>query len=106
METSLSVLSMWMTFWFSPKTQVFEICRKHGLTIGLPKCEFAVSEIKFLGFTLSLTKDTDVIKDYPFPPINLNDPRKDLWMIKDEIFYLGKKTTFNTFENAQRNSVL
>ena len=25
--------------------EVFELCRQHGLTIGLPKCEFAVSEI-------------------------------------------------------------
>ena len=29
--------------------KVFHLCRKHGLTIELPKCEFAVSKIEFLG---------------------------------------------------------
>ena len=53
--------------------EVFELCRQHGLTIGLPKCEFAVSEIEFLGHRVSasgctpLSKHTDVIKDFPVP---------------------------------------
>ena len=29
--------------------KVFRLCHKHGLTIGLPKWEFAVSKIEFLG---------------------------------------------------------
>ena len=33
--------------------EVFLLCRQHGLTIGLPKCEFAVSKIEFLGHLLS-----------------------------------------------------
>ena len=33
--------------------QVLLLCRQHGLTIGLPKCEFAVPEIEFLGHKLS-----------------------------------------------------
>ena len=32
--------------------EVFRLCRKHGLTIGLPKCEFEVSKIEFLGHLL------------------------------------------------------
>ena len=53
--------------------KVFELCRQHGLTIALPKCEFAVSEIEFLGHRVSasgctpLSKHTDVIKDFPVP---------------------------------------
>ncbi len=30
---------------------VLLLCREHGLTIGLPKCQFAVSEIEFLCFS-------------------------------------------------------
>ena len=33
--------------------QVLLLCREHGLTIGLPKCEFAMPEIEFLGHVLS-----------------------------------------------------
>ena len=33
--------------------EVFLLCRKHGLKIGLPKCEFAVSKIEFLMDTSS-----------------------------------------------------
>ena len=29
--------------------EIFLLCQKHGLTIGLPKCEFAVSKIELLG---------------------------------------------------------
>ena len=53
--------------------EVFELCRLHGLTIGLPKCEFAVSEVEFLGHGLSssgcrpLVKHTAVIKEFPVP---------------------------------------
>ena len=32
--------------------QVLLLCRQHGLTIGLPKCEFALPEIEFLGHVL------------------------------------------------------
>ena len=32
--------------------EVFCLCWKHGHTIGLPKCEFAVSKIEFLGLWL------------------------------------------------------
>ncbi len=33
--------------------EVLELCRLHGLTVGLPKCVFAVSEIEFLGHNLT-----------------------------------------------------
>ena len=33
--------------------EVFLLCRQHGLTMGLPKCEFAVSKIEFLEHLLS-----------------------------------------------------
>ena len=32
---------------------VLELCHAHGLTIGLSKCEFAISETEFLGHHLS-----------------------------------------------------
>ena len=32
---------------------VLELCRAHGLTIGLGKCEFAVPETEFLGHCLT-----------------------------------------------------
>ena len=35
--------------------EVFFLCRKHGLTIRLSKCKFAVSKIEFLGHLLSPT---------------------------------------------------
>ena len=35
--------------------EVFVLCRKHGLTIRLPNCEFTVSKIEFLGYHLSAT---------------------------------------------------
>ena len=53
--------------------EVLELCRLHGLTIGLPKCEFAVSEVEFLGHNLSssgckpLVKHTAVIGEFPVP---------------------------------------
>ena len=34
----------------------------HGLTIGLPKCEFAVSKIKFLGHLLSASGCSPLLK--------------------------------------------
>ena len=34
---------------------VLELCRTHGLTIGLGKCEFAIPETKFLGQHLTST---------------------------------------------------
>ena len=33
--------------------EVLLLCPKHGLMIGLPKCEFAMSKIEFLGHLLS-----------------------------------------------------
>jgi len=53
--------------------QVLLLCRQHGLTIGLPKCEFAVPELEFLGHKLSahgcapLVKHTAAISDFPVP---------------------------------------
>ena len=53
--------------------EVFLLCRQHGLTIGLPKCEFAVSKIEFLGHLLPansclpLTKHSDAISAFPPP---------------------------------------
>jgi len=53
--------------------QVLLLCRQHGLTIGLPKCEFAVPEIEFLGHVLSargcspLVKHTAAISNFPVP---------------------------------------
>ena len=52
-----SASSTWMTSLYSPRTsshvdhlrEVFILCRKHDQTIGLQKCEFAVSKIEFLG---------------------------------------------------------
>ena len=53
--------------------EVFCLCRKHGLTIGLPKCMFAVSKIEFLGHLLSasgclsLLKYSTTISAFPQP---------------------------------------
>ena len=53
--------------------QVLLLCQQHGLTIGLPKCEFAVPEIEFLGHVLSangcspLVKHTAAISEFPTP---------------------------------------
>ena len=50
---------------------VLELCRAHGLTIGLGKCEFAVPETEFLGHRFSssslhpLPKHTSAIRDFP-----------------------------------------
>ncbi len=33
--------------------EVFKLCHLHGLTIGLLKCKFAVSEVEFLGHNLN-----------------------------------------------------
>ena len=52
---------------------VLELCRAHGLTIGLGKCEFSVSETEFLGHHLSssrvrpLSKHTYAIMEFPPP---------------------------------------
>ena len=51
--------------------QVFELLRLHGLTIGLPKCVFAVPEFEFLGHQLSssdcspLDKRASTISSFP-----------------------------------------
>ena len=53
--------------------EVFHLCQKHGLTIGLSKCEFAVSKIEFLGLLLSvdgcstLAKHSAAISAFPPP---------------------------------------
>ena len=53
--------------------EVFILCRKHGLTIGLPKCKFAVSKIEFLDHLLSatgcslLSKHSVAISAFPPP---------------------------------------
>ena len=52
---------------------VLLLCREHGLTIGLPKCQFAVSEIEFLGHRLTssgcspLVKHSAAISAFPQP---------------------------------------
>ena len=63
-----------------------ELCRVHGLTIGLGKCEFAVSEMKFLGHRLTssglhpLPKPTSAIHDFP-PPSDKPGLQRFLGMI-------------------------
>ena len=53
--------------------EVFRLCWMHGLMIGLPKCEFAVSKIEFLGHLLSanrcspLDKHSAAISTFPPP---------------------------------------
>ena len=53
--------------------KVFLLCRQHGLTIGLPKCEFAVSKEEFLGRLISatgcspLTKHSTAISAFTLP---------------------------------------
>ena len=53
--------------------QVLLLCRQHGLTIGLPKCEFVVPEIEFLGHLVSATgcsplvKHTAAVSEFPVP---------------------------------------
>ena len=41
---------------------VFLLCREYGLTIGLPKCQFAVKEIEFLGHRLTSTGCSPLLK--------------------------------------------
>ena len=52
--------------------EVFRHCRKHGLMIGLPKCEYSVSKIEFLGHLLSASGCSPLQKHsaaiYAFPP--------------------------------------
>ena len=48
--------------------EVFFLCQKHGLTIGLPNCEFAGSKIEFFGHllsTLPLAKHSAAISAFP-----------------------------------------
>ena len=67
--------------------EVFLLCRQHGLTIGLPKCEFAVSKIEFLGHLLSpngcspLTKHSANIFAFP-PPSDKPALQRFLGMLK------------------------
>ena len=44
--------------------KVFCFFRKHGLMIGLPKCEFAVAKIKFLGHLLSASGCLSLLRHY------------------------------------------
>ena len=52
---------------------VFLLCRQYGLTIGLPKCQFAVEEIEFIGHRLTasgcspLVKHSAAISAFPQP---------------------------------------
>ena len=63
-----------------------ELCRPHGLTIGLGKCEFAMPETEFLGHRLSssslypLPKHTSAIRDFP-PPTDKPGLQRFLGMI-------------------------
>ena len=54
--------------------EVFLLCHQHGLMIGLPKCDFAVSKIKFLGHLLSATGCSPLTKHSApipaFPPLS------------------------------------
>ena len=65
---------------------VLELCRVHGLTIGLGKCEFAVPETEFLGRRLTssglypLSKHTTAIQDFP-PPTDKPGLQRFLCMI-------------------------
>ena len=65
---------------------VLELCRVHGLTIGLGKCEIAVPETKFLGHRLTssslhpLPKHTAAICDFP-PPTDKPGLQRFLGMI-------------------------
>lgn len=66
--------------------EVFALCRKHGLNLGLPKCEFAVDKIEFLGHLLSasgcspLPKHTEAITNFP-PPSDKTALQRFLGMI-------------------------
>ena len=67
------VFSLDLTFLRVHLWEVLELCHLHGLTIGLPKCEFGVSEVEFLGHNLTSTgcrpliKHTSAIKEFPIP---------------------------------------
>ena len=67
--------------------KVFLLCGQHGLTIGLPKCEFALSKIEFLGHLLSttqcspLSKHSAAISAFP-PPSDKLALQRSLGMIK------------------------
>ena len=101
---------------FSPDLQshvehlrsVLKICRIHGLTISLPKCEFLVSSLEFLGHTVSqqgiqpLEKHTAALQNFP-PPTDMKGLQRFLGMInfyrrfiKDAALILAPLT------NAQR----
>ena len=41
---------------------VFLLCCEYGLTIGLPKCQFAVEEIEFLGHRLAASGCSPLVK--------------------------------------------
>ena len=43
---------------------VFLLCREYGLTIGLPKCQFAVEEIEFLGHPLTSSGCSPSVKHF------------------------------------------
>ena len=53
--------------------EVFRLCLKHGLTIGLPKSQFLVSKIEFLGHLIyangcsPLDKHSAAISAFPPP---------------------------------------
>ena len=65
---------------------IFDICKLHGLTISLSKCEFAVPQLEFLGHTVSahgiqpLEKHTSALKSFP-PPTDMRGLQRFLGMI-------------------------
>ena len=67
------VFSPDLTFHMVHLREVLELCCLHGLTIGLSKCDFAVSEVEILGHNLTSTgcrpliKHTSAIKKFPIP---------------------------------------
>ena len=66
--------------------ELLELCRGHGLKIGMGKCKFAIPETKFLGHHLSssglhpLLKHTSAIHDFP-PPTDKHGLQRFLGMI-------------------------
>ena len=70
---NIVVFSRDLASYVHPLEDVFLLCWKYRLTIGLPKCEFVVKEIDFLGHCLSvsgcwpLVKHSAAISAFPQP---------------------------------------
>ena len=69
---------------FDHLRQVLLPCQQHGLTISLPKCEFVVPEIEFLGLSSTgcspLVKHTAAISEFP-PPSDKSALQRFLSMV-------------------------